>query len=223
MLKSINNKKVFLGLLCLALAAVISFIVLPRLISQGKQTAKVYFAKEDITVDTALTEDLLIAKTIFLKGMPSDLIREREEKDIIGKKAKTPLLKDSPLRRSEIGDANGRGQSAPTYSLSSLNGKEGAVSLAFKDAADALSGKLKTGDIISIIASSKETTNAPAELNYVRVLGTDELSITILADKKQALKLASLEESARLKAYLVYRGSAENAEVFLEEQRRALK
>ena len=113
--------------------------------------------------------------------------------------------------------------------------------------AEGLSGKLKSGDIVSVIApdylGSGETV-IPAELKYVEVIavtaksgfdanledtGSEEedkelpSTVTLLVRPDQSKLLARLEADGEIHLSLVYRGSTEKAKEFIQAQDDVLK
>ena len=119
-----------------------------------------------------------------------------------------------------------------------LNGTQQAISVTISSFANGLSGKLQNGDIISVITVSNNESIIPAELTYVKVItsttskGTDSdqltpkedgtydlpTTITLLVNPTQANLLALYEQNAKIHLTLVYRGSAENSDKFLQSQ-----
>lgn len=116
-----------------------------------------------------------------------------------------------------------------------------AMSVSVKSFATGLSGKLISGDIVSIIApdyKKQGVTVIPPELQYVEVIAvtagsgydantgeqTDaeekELpsTVTLLVTPEQSKILAMLEADGALHVSLVYRGSKDNAAKFTEAQ-----
>lgn len=129
-----------------------------------------------------------------------------------------------------------------TY-LYNLNGEQQAISVPVKSFAGGLSGKLISGDIVSIIApdyKKQGLTVIPPELQYVEVIavtassGSDantgntgntdseerELpsTVTLLVTSEQSKILAMLEADGKLHVALVYRGTKEQAAQFIEAQ-----
>jgi len=108
-----------------------------------------------------------------------------------------------------------------------------------------LSGKLESGDIVKVMASDfgdMRETVSPAELQYVEVLAvtagtgldTNEYEVdreAIEKDKElpatvtlkvtygQAKLLAEMEAKGKVHVVFVYRGTKENADKFLDEQK----
>jgi len=105
--------------------------------------------------------------------------------------------------------------------------------------AEGLSGKLKSGDIVSVIApdylGSGETV-IPAELKYVEVIAVTAKSgydantqeqeeekelpstVTVLVRPEQSRLLARLEAEGEIHLSLVYRGDSQKAAQFIEAQ-----
>ena len=115
-----------------------------------------------------------------------------------------------------------------------------AISVTIKSFATGLSGKLQSGDIVSVIVADYPEdgeTTIPAELQYVEIISvtastgydanTDEAkgdekelpsTVTFLVLPEQAKVLAELEQVAKLHLALVYRGTADGAKQFIEAQ-----
>ena len=116
------------------------------------------------------------------------------------------------------------------------------MSITIKSFATGLSGKLQSGDIVSVVApdfKKQGQTVIPPELKYVEVIGVTASSgydantgeapseederelpstVTLLVSPEQSRVLAELEADGKLHLTLVYRGSSENADRFLAVQ-----
>lgn len=124
--------------------------------------------------------------------------------------------------------------------LYNLDGTKQAISVTIKSFATGLSGKLESGDIVSVIVADYEDsgeTIIPTELQYVEVISVTASSgydantgrelgdekelpstVTLLVTVEQARVLAGLEQNSELHLALVYRGTSENAAKFIEAQ-----
>ena len=113
--------------------------------------------------------------------------------------------------------------------LYNLDGTKQAISVTIKSFATGLSGKLQSGDIVSVIVADYPEdgkTTIPAELQYVEIISvtastgydantgeaTEEekelpSTVTFLVLPEQAKVLAELEQVAKLHLALVYRGT----------------
>ena len=128
--------------------------------------------------------------------------------------------------------------------LYSLTGEKQAMSITISSFAEGLSGKLKSGDIVSVIApdylGSGETV-IPEELRFVEIIavtaksGSDantkeqagdakELpsTVTVLVRPEQSRILARLEAEGEIHLSLVYRGESSKAAQFIEVQDQVL-
>lgn len=111
--------------------------------------------------------------------------------------------------------------------------------------ANGLSGKLQSGDIVSVIAPDYKKQGAtviPAELQYVEVIAVTATSgydantgeqdedsekelpgtVTLLVTPEQSKVLAELEADGKLHLSLAYRGDAANSVKFIEAQEAVL-
>ena len=101
--------------------------------------------------------------------------------------------------------------------------------------AQGLSGKLETGDIISVIVYSNKDAFAftPPELQYLRVItsttsqgvdksdvtdATQPVTVTLLVNQAQAEQLAYYEKTASMHFALEYRGDRATAQKYLDAQ-----
>ena len=131
--------------------------------------------------------------------------------------------------------------------LYSLNGEKQAMSITINSFAEGLSGKLKSGDIVSVIApdylGSGETV-IPAELKFVEVIAVTAKSgndantgeklteekekelpstVTMLVKPQQSKLLARLEAEGEIHLSLVFRGEADKASEFIKAQDQVLE
>lgn len=114
------------------------------------------------------------------------------------------------------------------------------MSVTIKSFATGLSGKLQSGDIVSVIVADyqgKGETVIPPELQYVEVISvtastgydanTGDAStedkelpstVTVLVLPEQAKALAELEQDAKIHLALIYRGTQDAAQKFISAQ-----
>jgi pilus assembly protein CpaB len=213
---------------------------MPLFNSGLKAKTEVVRISKDLKEGDIITSDKISVLEVGAYNLPNNVVKTKEK--VIGKYAKADLMKGDYILNSKISDD----PLAENKYLYELDGNKQAISITIKSFAAGLSGKLESGDIISIIASDfgefRETIT-PAELQYVRVLaattnqGNDSTysndkkedeekaipsTITLIVNKEQAKLLAELEEKSKIHVFLVYRGTEENAKKFLEEQERVI-
>lgn len=174
-------------------------------------------------------------------NLPDEVIRSSEE--VVGKYVSSELLKGEYVLPSKISDT----PASENAYLYNLTGEKRAISVTIPSFAGGLSGKLISGDIVSVIAvdfREKGETVVPDELQYVEVIavtdkeGYDEgevvvtsdgeeeadlpETVTLLVTPKQANILAELEAEGEIHISLVYRGTADNAQKFIAAQEKLL-
>ena len=243
-MKNILRNRTILGLACIALSLIICFGLTP--IYNGAITAKteVIRVTKNITKGAQITKDMLQAVEIGEYNLPDTILKDQS--NIIGKYAKSDIYTGDYLMANKLSD----GPLVNYAYLYDFSGSERAISVTIKSFAAGLSGKLEPGDIVSVIVSdygeAKKTIN-PVELQYVQVLavtastGLDtqeyqnssektsetekELpsTITLKATPEQASLLAELENKGKMHIVFVYRGSEQNCNEFLKEQKQVLE
>lgn len=138
-------------------------------------------------------------------------------------------LKTNSKKTNSIGSIDSEKISSDLYSFNTLNGKYGVVSIEFPKNSDYLANNIKKGDVVSIIKKDtlKGNYSISPNLRYVYILKKESIDdgeriVTFFVNKQQAIELAEIEESGKLKIFLVYRGSKENTIKYLNEQDRFL-
>ena len=162
--------------------------------------------------------------------------------DVEGKYLTTTVYAGDYILTDKISDE----PAAENKYLYSLNGEKQAMSITINTFAEGLSGKLKSGDIVSVIApdylGSGETI-IPVELKYVEVIAVTAKSgydantgeqmseedekelpstVTILVRPEQSKLLARLEAEGEIHLSLVFRGDADKASKFIKAQDQVL-
>ena len=167
-------------------------------------------------------------------NLPSGLMTV--EDNVVGKYAKADLAVGDYILAAKLSEA----PAAENAYLYNLDGTKQAISVTIKSFATGLSGKLQSGDIVSVIVADYPEdgeTTIPAELQYVEIISVtastgydantgeakgDEKelpsTVTFLVLPEQAKVLAELEQDAKLHLALVYRGTVDGAKQFIEAQ-----
>ncbi|OCN01016.1 hypothetical protein A7X67_01540 [Clostridium sp. W14A] len=233
-----KDRKV-LTVLCILLAAALCFVVAPGITKAQSKKINVVRATQTIKEGIPITKDMVTTVSVTSEDVTSNTMKSLS--DVIGKFSTTRLDQGVNILQSQISD-----QVSSPY-LSNLDGKEQAISISIKSFAAGLSGKLQSGDIVSLIVSNYgagKQTLAPPELKYVKLLAatnaqgddTDQVekkqkgddssdqdknipaTLTLLVNSDQATKLVDYESNGSLYATLVYRGTEAQAEKYLSIQ-----
>lgn len=228
------KNRTVLGIICIVLAVVICFVVSPIISKTSSKTVSIVKADKEIKAGDEITKDMVTEVSMSIANQPSNVIKD--ENEVIGKYASMDMTKGDYVLQNKISESP---YIENTY-LAGLDGTNRAISVSLKSFANGMSGKLKSGDIVSIIApdyNKSGLTVVPSELQYVEVIAAttesgrevdeeaeedeDNLpsTVTLLVSEKQAVILADLEKNGNIHMSLVYRGDRKNAEKFLKAQK----
>lgn len=231
------KNRTILGMLCIVLAVAVTFGVAPVVNRMASQKTGIIRVIKDIPQGRQITAEDIETAEVGGYNLPDTVIRDKNA--VIGKYAACDIKTSDYLLPSKLSD---KSDSADDV-LKTLDGTQQAISITISNFAGGLSGKLRNGDIVSIIVTEEKNTFIPAALTYVKVItvtaadgndnpgqevsgdGKTELpaTVTLLVNAEQAKLLARYEANAKLHLSLVYRGDMQTAEKFLTAQREALK
>lgn len=226
------KNRTMIGILCMLLAVVLTFVISPVVSRITTDTMQVPRLCKDVErgskIQKANIEMVSASKDSLPKGVITD------ENQIIGKYASTALFAGDYLTMAKV---KVQANSADDV-IYGFNGSKFAMSFTIDSFAAGLSGKIQNGDIISLVVKDKSGKSImPASFKYVKVIttttsgGVDQdkivknddgsfdppATITLLVNATQAELLADYEEGT-ISCVLVYRGSPENAQKFLDTQ-----
>lgn len=237
----IFKSRVVIGMACIILSLVICFAVTPLFNKSISEKTQIVRVVREIKKGDEITAAQLKVVEVGGYNLPEDVVRNSET--AIGRYASADFAPGDYIIASKITDE----PAAENAYLYSLDGEKQAMSVTVKAFANGLSGKLQSGDIVSVIAPDYRKQGAtviPPELRYVEVItvtadsGYDtntgerkdkdaekELpaTVTLLVTPEQSKILAELETEGRLHLSLVYRGDAENTARFIAAQEAVLE
>jgi len=239
-MKFLKNRTV-LGVVCIVLSLIICFAITPLFNASKSSTMKIVRVKSNLKIGQEITSKDIEVVEVGAYNMPSEVMKNSE--DVIGKYASAEMIKGEYVLAAKISDT----PASENAYLYNLTGKKRAISITIPSFAGGLSGKLISGDIVSVIAidyKEKGETVVPEELQYVEVIavtdkkGNDDETVTVKPDgeeetelpetvtllvtPEQANILAELEAEGEIHVALVYRGTAENAQKFISAQEKYL-
>lgn len=240
-MKFLKNRTV-LGVICIALALIICFAITPLFNASKSSTMRIVRVKNDLKIGQEITAKDIEIVEVGAYNLPSEVVKKSE--DVVGKYASAEMFKGEYVLAAKISDT----PASENAYLYGLTGEKRAISITIPSFAGGLSGKLISGDIVSVIAVDyRETgeTRVPEELQYVEVIavtdkkgndeetttikpdGEEETSlpetVTLLVTPEQANILAELEAQGEIHVALVYRGTSENAQKFVDAQEKFLE
>lgn len=236
-MKIFRNRTV-IGVLCILLALIICFGVTPLFSRSASEKTEIVRVTKDIKEGDEITAEMVQTVEVGAYNLPQNLMTDKKE--VVGKYATADLAAGDYILSSKLSAV----PAAENAYLYNLDGKKQAISVTIKSFATGLSGKLESGDIVTVIVADyqgKGETAIPPELQYVEVISVTASSgydantgevvdekelpstVTLLVTTEQAKVLAELEQDSELHLALVYRGTPENAAKFIAAQDALIK
>ena len=231
-MKIFRNRTV-IGVLCILLALIICFGVTPLFSRSASEKTDIVRVTKDIKEGDEITAEMVQTVEVGAYNLPQNLMTDKKE--VVGKYATADLVAGDYILSSKLSAV----PAAENAYLYNLDGTKQAISVTIKSFAVGLSGKLESGDIVTVIVADyqgKGETAIPPELQYVEVISVTASSgydantgevvdekelpstVTLLVTTEQAKVLAELEQDSELHLALVYRGTPENAAKFIAAQ-----
>ena len=231
-MKIFRNRTV-IGVLCILLALIICFGVTPLFSRSASEKTEIVRVTKDIKEGDEITAEMVQTVEIGAYNLPQNLMTDKKE--VVGKYATADLAAGDYILSSKLSSV----PAAENAYLYNLDGTKQAISVTIKSFATGLSGKLESGDIVTVIVADyqgKGETAIPPELQYVEVISVTASSgydantgevvdekelpstVTLLVTTEQAKVLAELAQDSELHLALVYRGTPENAAKFIAAQ-----
>ena len=231
-MKIFRNRTV-VGVLCILLALIICFGITPIFSRSASEKTEIVRVTMDIKEGDEITAEMVQTVEVGAYNLPQNLMTDKKE--VVGKYATADLAAGDYILSSKLSAV----PAAENAYLYNLDGTKQAISVTIKSFAVGLSGKLESGDIVTVIVADyqgKGETAIPPELQYVEVISVTASSgydantgevvdekelpstVTLLVTTEQAKVLAELEQDSELHLALVYRGTPENAAKFIAAQ-----
>lgn len=236
-MKIFRNRTV-IGVLCILLALIICFGITPIFSRSASEKTEIVRVTKDIKEGNEITAEMVQTVEVGAYNLPQNLMTDKKE--VVGKYATADLAAGDYILSSKLSAV----PAAENAYLYNLDGTKQAISVTIKSFATGLSGKLESGDIVTVIVADyqgKGETAIPPELQYVEVISVTASSgydantgevvdekelpstVTLLVTTEQAKVLAELEQDSELHLALVYRGTPENAAKFIAAQDALIK
>lgn len=232
---SIFKNRTVIGVICIVVALLICFGITPLFNKSISQKEEIVRVAKAVNAGEQITADMVQSVEVGAYNLPANVFHDTAS--VVGKYAVTDLAVGDYILPAKLSDS----PAAENAYLYNLDGTKQAVSVTIKSFATGLSGKLQSGDIVSVIvADYKESgeTVTPPELQYVEIISvtastgydanTGEANmedkkelpstVTFLVLPEQARVLAELEQDAKIHLALVYRGTQEVAAEFITAQ-----
>ena len=172
-MKIFRNRTV-VGVLCILLALLICFGVTPLFSRSASEKTEIVRVTADIKEGDEITAEMVQTVEVGAYNLPSGIMTDKD--DVIGKYATADLKMGDYILDSKLSYE----PAAENAYLYSLDGNKQAISVTIKSFATGLSGKLESGDIVSVLVADYKgmgETVIPPELQYVEVISVTASSV----------------------------------------------
>ncbi len=234
-MKKIFKNRIFIGGFALSIALFISFVLAPQMIKNAEHKTEVIRLSQDVKKGDQFTADMLKPLEVYDYNIPSNMVLYSSIDNVIGKYATSDVYENANIL---VENLSSEPLSRYTY-LTGLTEGELAISISIDSIEKALSDKLESGDIVQVFASDvgeNGETIAPELLQYVEVIAVTQQSgddldevedenekentstVTLKVNEAQAMEVVDLNANASIHLVLVYRGSENIANAYLEKQ-----
>lgn len=168
------KNRIFLSVLCLVLAAVVSFLLLPRFYENKSATVMILRAAEDISEGTEIQDKHLAVVEVGGYGLPDDVISDKAL--IVGKVAQTYIAKGDYFFPQKLG-----GTIANELLDNIAANNQRLVTVTVSSIAAGLSSHLQNGDIVTVAVfmdkASNGQNNSPKVVIYPELKGLEVYSV----------------------------------------------
>ncbi len=237
---NIFKNRMVVGVFCIVLSLLICFGITPLFNKGISQKMEIVRVTKEIKAGAQITKDMVQNVEVGGYNLPTNVVRSKET--VVGSYALADLSIGDYILSAKVS----KSPAAENAYLYNLDGSKQAMSITIKSFANGLSGKLQSGDIVSVIAPDYKKQGAtviPPELKYVEVISVTAPSgydantgeqkatederelpstVTLLVTPEQGNILASLDADGKTHLSLVYRGDQKNIKEFLDTQTKIL-
>ncbi|PYG86795.1 pilus assembly protein CpaB [Ruminiclostridium sufflavum DSM 19573] len=236
------KNRTVVGVGCIVLSLLICFGITPLFNKGISQKTEIVRVTKEINTGDEITKDMVQIVEVGGYNLPQNVIRKKDT--VVGSYALADMSVGDYILDTKVSKI----PAAENEYLYNLDGSKQAISITIKSFANGLSGKLQSGDIVSVIAPDYKKQGAtviPPELRYVEVISVTTSSgydantgeqkdkskeyerelpstVTLLVTPEQGNILASLEADGASHLSLVYRETPENTKKFLDMQTKIL-
>lgn len=149
-MRIIFKNKLFIGAICLLLAAVIAFVLLPRLYKAQSSTAQVVTLKATVEQGTEITENMLSVTEVGAYGLPNGVVTDKTS--IVGLAAGSTLYAGEYLWRDRfvsVSDYQNNGTD-PKLEIGSY-----LLTIKFPSTSAGLAGVLRGNSVVDVYSFSE--------------------------------------------------------------------
>ena len=205
MLKLLRNK-IFIGMMCLLMAAVLAFFLLPRLYKAQTSTANIVELTQTVEYGTKITDAMLTMSTVGAYGLPTNVVRDKSE--IVGLVAGSTIYAGEYLWHDRFMTQDAYEKATSKAGLDLSDGTY-LLTINLPSASAGVAGILRAGDIVDVYGTSggNGSITVNEELTGVKVhevLNSKLMSLNDLDAKLKATPNANPSDYDLIPVYVVF-------------------
>ena len=206
-MKKVFENKILVGGICIVVAAILAFLILPSMYKQKEKTIFICRLMSDIPAGTKIETEMLKLVEVGSYGLPETVVKNTD--DIVGKYAKVSMTTDDYLYASKFADY----VSDERLDKAVAEGKR-LVAVSVPSNAASVANHLKSGDKVTVAYYDDEIYSVENEdaQNLDDIHDSEDkdnsiaASVTLIANDEQAERLVKAEYSGKVHLILENRG-----------------
>lgn len=216
------KSKIFLGIICLILAAAIAFLVLPNFYASKFVTTHAVKLAEDVPVGTVIADSMLVSVEVGSYGLPSSTVMKEE--DAIGKVASENMYTGEFLTATRL-ITEEEYQALVAEQTKGLENGYCLVTIQFPGASSGVASVLRSGHIVDVhecVENEDETFSVQKVLSSMYVYDVLNADLQSLSELDVKLEEAIVEEDTDYNfepAFVVFRCTETQAQTLIRLER----
>lgn len=218
-MKKLFENKLVVGGICIVIAAILAFLVLPEMYKKKEKTILVCRLQNEIAAGTQIEKEMLKEVEVGSYGLPESVVKNPD--DIVGKYAKISMTPDDYLLSSRFDDY----VSDEKLDKVIAEGKR-LIAVSVPSNAASVANQLRKGDKVTVTYYADDAVVTDDELRGLEIYSLENedaqnledvpssddadsaiaASVTLIATEGQAVKLVNAEYSGKLHLILESRG-----------------
>lgn len=216
-MQKLFKNKVFIGAMCLLLAGILAFVLLPQLYRAQASTEEIVMLKQTVEYGTIITEDMLTVTKVGAYGLPDSVVRLKSE--IIGLIAGETIYAGEYLwwARFTTSESYEKIDNIANYGLS-----EGTylLTISLPSESSGIAGILRAGDAVDVYgytdgSGAAVVSKALTAVKVYTVLNKKLLSLDELDAKLKTAPDADPSNYDLSPAYVVFIVDEQQAEILI--------
>ena len=218
-MKKLFENKLIIGGICIILAAVLAFLILPKMYQKKEKTIMICRLQGDVAAGTKIEPEMIKQAEVGSFGLPETVVKNPDE--IVGKYAKVAMTADDYLFASRFADY----VTDEKIDKMMAEGKK-LMAVTMSSNAASVANQLRSGDIVTVSYYADYETYIEDELRGIEVYSVENdkaksveevqdeddnadniaATVTLIVTEEQALRLVNAEYSGKIHLLLESRG-----------------